>query len=75
MKKAKATFLYRVTYIDPKGKAKKHLAEVISDTDINARRTIIHTIMAEEGYVKAMITTDARNKLSGEGPKRIYKDI
>ncbi len=74
MKKAKATFLFRVEYTDPKGKAKKHLAEVISDSPINARRAIIHTIMSESGHVRSLVSTDVRNKLSGEGPKRIYKD-
>ena len=69
----KRAFLYRVEHKDSKGKLKKHLAEVHSDADENARRKIVHTLQAEGCIVQRIATTDDKNKWPGESGKRVYK--
>jgi hypothetical protein len=71
-KSAVKTYLYRILETDKRGKQRRHLAEVQSDCDENARRKIIHTVFAEGGSVQVIDPTDDRTRLPGDTAKRHY---
>ena len=73
MKKEKTTFLYRVEHTDNKLRKKKHLAEVQSDSDENARRHIVHITLQEGGTVQSIAATKVKVRQPGEAPKRFYR--
>ncbi len=73
MNQTKTPYVYRVQITDKKNNSKQYLAHVVSDSDENARRKIIHQTIREEGLVKTIASTVDKARQPGDSRTRYYK--